>query len=583
LSAGSGIESTTIARLLLDAGRPRGAGGGLAAGSVVVVDEASMVGTRALARLADLAEASGAKLVVVGDTRQLPEIDAGGAFRGLQDRLGAVHLTENRRQREAWERQALAALRAGRIDEAVAAYGEQGRVHLAPSAEAAMTAMCADWWKARQAGEEAVMLAARREAIARLNALARALRVDAGEVAGVELVAGERCFAVGDEVVGTRNDRRLGILNGDRGRVEAVDVEAATVMVALAGRGRRPGREVVVPVAYAERHLDYAYALTAYKAQGLTTDRTFSLGDDGMSAEMGYTTLSRGRVGNDLYWVVPDRAEELGAGQDSLDGLRRALSKSRGQRLATESLAEVAALAGAHSVAELQHQARVLNAQLAGQLPPDRAELIAADRVWIDDAAVELDAAVRYRQEAGAELAATPRWRRAALVAGEAALRAAAEAEEGWRYRLSKRLAALAELEAGQARRERWVAEHTGDLERYAQLQEAVTRRSSSLVRAAVLRPPVWLTETLGAYPADRAGRRVWREGAREILVYRDRFNERDPARVLGPEPADGMQRRERNRVARFVLHARRVLGLRPDRDVPGLEHDRGRGFGLEP
>ena len=74
-----------------------------------------------------------------------------------------------------------------------------------------MAAMCADWWAARLGGEDAIMLAGRRQAIARLNALARAVRVDAGEVdVGEEVVAGERRFAVGDEVVGTRNDRRSG-------------------------------------------------------------------------------------------------------------------------------------------------------------------------------------------------------------------------------------------------------------------------------------------------------------------------------------------------------------------------------------
>ena len=44
---------------------------------------------------------------LVGDPCQLPEIDAGGAFRGLRARLGASDLTENRRQTAPWERSAL--------------------------------------------------------------------------------------------------------------------------------------------------------------------------------------------------------------------------------------------------------------------------------------------------------------------------------------------------------------------------------------------------------------------------------------------------------------------------------------------
>ena len=81
---------------------------------MVVVDEAGMVGTRELAELARHADDRGAKLVLVGDDRQLPEIEAGGAFRALAERQGALELREVRRQREAWDREALSELREGR-------------------------------------------------------------------------------------------------------------------------------------------------------------------------------------------------------------------------------------------------------------------------------------------------------------------------------------------------------------------------------------------------------------------------------------------------------------------------------------
>jgi ATP-dependent exoDNAse (exonuclease V) alpha subunit len=70
----------------------------LDARTVLVVDEAGMVGSRKLTRLLDHAQQAGAKVVLVGDDRQLGAIDAGGGFRGLRLRLGASVLTENRRQ-----------------------------------------------------------------------------------------------------------------------------------------------------------------------------------------------------------------------------------------------------------------------------------------------------------------------------------------------------------------------------------------------------------------------------------------------------------------------------------------------------
>jgi ATP-dependent exoDNAse (exonuclease V) alpha subunit len=69
-------------------------------GAVLVVDEAAMVPTRPLARLLDAVDRAQRKLVLVGDHRQLPELEAGGASRALVHRGIAVELTDNRRRRE---------------------------------------------------------------------------------------------------------------------------------------------------------------------------------------------------------------------------------------------------------------------------------------------------------------------------------------------------------------------------------------------------------------------------------------------------------------------------------------------------
>jgi conjugative relaxase-like TrwC/TraI family protein len=127
LQDGSGIPSTTIARLLIDLDRPDA--DGLPARCVLVVDEAAMVGTRQLARLLDHAHTARAKVVLVGDHHQLSELDAGGAFAGLAHLLGGIELTENRRQLHAWERKALAELRHGNPDVALAAYQAHDRLH----------------------------------------------------------------------------------------------------------------------------------------------------------------------------------------------------------------------------------------------------------------------------------------------------------------------------------------------------------------------------------------------------------------------------------------------------------------------
>src|SRR6266542_700797 len=119
-------ETATVDRLLIELDR-HGAREVLGDQAVLVVDEAGMVGSRRLARLLDHAERARAKVVLVGDDRQLAAI-AGGGFRALRVRLGASELVETRRQLQAWERDALELVRGGLVDEAVAAYRDNDRI-----------------------------------------------------------------------------------------------------------------------------------------------------------------------------------------------------------------------------------------------------------------------------------------------------------------------------------------------------------------------------------------------------------------------------------------------------------------------
>jgi Ti-type conjugative transfer relaxase TraA len=287
----AGVDATTITRLR----RAFGEGVALAPGSVLIVDEAGMAGTRDLAALAHAAERAAAKLVLVGDDRQLPEIEAGGAFRGLAERLGALELREVRRQRDGWDRDALAALRDGDVERFAREYQEHGRLVAAPTAEAARVALVEDWWSAREQGADALMIAHRRSDVADLNARARERMRAAGRLGTDDLHAAGRAFAVGDRVVATRNDHRLQIANGDAGVIVAIGCDGLAIDF---DRGRRAD----MPERYTrDGHLDHGYAITAHRAQGATVDCAFVLGSDELYREWGYTALSRHREAAHFY------------------------------------------------------------------------------------------------------------------------------------------------------------------------------------------------------------------------------------------------------------------------------------------
>ena len=344
LQEGAGIQSTSVAALL---GQLRRGTQRLPDQAVLVVDEAGMVPTRDLAELLDWIEDARGKLVLVGDHHQLPELEAGGSFRGLVQRGLAIELSDNLRQVHAWERRALDHVREGRANRALALYDEHGRITVEPTDAQTRERMVDEWLGAGDL-DQAVMVAHRRVDVAELNASARARLRAAGDVHGPELDLPGGRFAVGDRVVIKRNDRRGGVDNGDRGRVLAVDPAEGSLLL------RCGDRQVTLDPAYlssltgeGEPTLLHAYAITGHVAQGMTVDRSYVLADEGINREWAYVALSRGRESNRLYLTAyPDqpRAEFAPAAAETGDPvalLAARLQTSGGQVLAIDTGPEV--------------------------------------------------------------------------------------------------------------------------------------------------------------------------------------------------------------------------------------------------
>ena len=300
LHSATGIPSSTLHRLLLDAHRV----GGLPRGTVLVVDEAGMAETRVLAPVLQLVERAEGRAILVGDPHQLPPVGAGGIFPALCERLGAIDLTDNRRQHDLTERRALALLRQGDPETYLAHAARRGRLHLDRDPTEAKRRLLEDWWQVAQhdpAGS--VMLAYQRTDVRELNEAARKLLTRAGRLGPDALDVGGREFRVGDRVLCRRNDLSLGIRNGTRGTVVELGPSALTLR-SDAGQRRS------LPFAYAQADLDHAYALTGHAAQGATVERAFVLlPDQGALHEWGYVACSRARTETHLYLTERDALE----------------------------------------------------------------------------------------------------------------------------------------------------------------------------------------------------------------------------------------------------------------------------------
>jgi conjugative relaxase-like TrwC/TraI family protein len=368
LESATGIESTSLARLLgrLDqaaaSGQPP-----LPPRSVVVIDEAGMVGTRELHRLIAHTAAAHAKLVLVGDPHQLPEINAGGLFGALAERLPAIRLTDNQRQREQWERDALDQLRAGLTGPALTAYAAHDRIRTAADPVALAEQVAVDYLQHRKTVRspfDVVIVTARRVDARRANDTVRDALRARGQLPDEISLAGpdgtSRSVAVGDLVMVTKNDHSRDVLNGTRATVTAHHPASAGPRHDRDRAGElllqtTDGRQVRVPAGWLlDGRLEHAYAMTCHKAQGLTAEHTLVYGTAALTRQSGYVALSRGRSSNRLYTALdaatataelehprPGRAPARTVGLDDptlLADLDRALGRDHRQHLASPRL-----------------------------------------------------------------------------------------------------------------------------------------------------------------------------------------------------------------------------------------------------
>lgn len=329
LQLSSGISSRTLASWERSWSLERDE---LTAKHVLVIDEAGMLGTRQLGRVLEAAREAGAKVVLVGDSRQLQAIEAGSPFRVLGERIGTETLAEVRRQRVDWQREATMAFADKRPKEALAAYRAHGNVRVSLTTEQTRAAVVAAWAKGLESTplHEQMMYAYRRDDVRALNELAREVRRAAGALGEedhkVTSELGERVFAQGDRVYFTRNDRQLDVKNGTLGTIEQLDGQVMTVRVD--GDDKR----LVQVDLRAYAHLDHGYAATVHKSQGATVDRAYVMASKLFDASTAYVALSRHRDHVELHWA----RDEFGTRAE----LERVLCRERPKELALEQFAE---------------------------------------------------------------------------------------------------------------------------------------------------------------------------------------------------------------------------------------------------
>lgn len=303
--------------------------------TVLIIDEAGMVGVRDFAFLAKKVVEQGGTLIAVGDERQLSAIERPGAFEYLVNELDGLSLTEIRRQDDPADREALKHIVQGSPELALQHYAEKGQFCVARNQPEAEAELVSDWRKNGGAKNpiEHRLFASTHAEVDRLNKLCQWERVQTGYVDAQDRVAHHgQLFMAGDRVRFDKSARQHGIKKGETGTVLAtkdgltgkyvsiaIDQEEANLRErfveatkfharqvlnqALGRRIEQPLRrdnlvvlplETLNPLAKSYGGLRLDYAVTAHLAQGQTVKNSYVLLSDSLqSKELAYVQASR--------------------------------------------------------------------------------------------------------------------------------------------------------------------------------------------------------------------------------------------------------------------------------------------------
>ena len=571
--AGEGLTSAVnIAQFLgrLEDGGSRGA---MRAGprDIIVIDEASQVGTRDLAAILEVAKAGGARVFLTGDPAQLGAIEAGGMMRLIGADLGHYELAEVRRFGAAWEADASLQLRQG-DRAAIAAYDTRGRIRGAPEPEAersAVSAYLADYL----IGRDTILLAGTNEEAAKLAGMARNELVRLGQVPARPVVslADGNGAAAGDLIRARENTRKLdaagrALTNRDVLRLEGVTLAAGgkVAMVRRQLADRSWSREFPVPLDYLRRSAELGYAGNVWVSQGRTTDTAHLHVSPTLTRESQYVGMSRGREANTMH-VVTGPAQIPGqkpaAQADPAAVVAEIMDRTAGAVTATEVLRD--------GVAFATSSGRLLALYSASARPE-------AYRA-IDEAVQERLTPGQFQRYLGEKQ--RPVFQReayAATLAG-ASLDEVVDVAAGRDFTGARSVAAVmhGRLDTagltvpGRAAPVTWaqrvpevIRPQAGHLS--VELAGAIDSRGRELAAALAERPEPWVLATLGAFPVDGSPRlqEDWLARIGVAAGYREAEGITDPDAVLGAAPGDNPERMA------WYASAGRVLEIRDPQDT---------------
>jgi len=315
--------------------------------TLLIVDEAGMVGTPSLSRLMEHANQAGSKVLLQGDKLQLQSVERGGPLRLLAKELGSVDLRDIRRQKSQGDRDTANLFYAAggdelrsrgenqRAGEAILSRMEKrGQLQGYENRDLAKKFLVQDYMQDPLPAREKLIIAGSRADVTELNNMVRKAHQERGEL-GPDMRVDVRnprtdvketlALATGDRVRFGKKDEELGVVNGSRAVVTGLTkqkdgrmkIEATIESDIKAQEGRK-----VTFTTDQYAYLDHGYAGTIHKSQGQGKEAVFHCFHRGMTdRQLSLVAFTRAKSSYAMYGAaaeIYDRGIDASVATDRL-------------------------------------------------------------------------------------------------------------------------------------------------------------------------------------------------------------------------------------------------------------------------
>jgi conjugative relaxase-like TrwC/TraI family protein len=542
-------------------------------GTLLVIDETSMLSGLDLADLIAYAQARGAKIILAGDISQLQAVENGGGMSLLAQALGYARLAEPVRFRSQWEQHASLRLRDGDTS-VLAEYDQHSRI-IGGEPEQMMDAAAAAYVALTAGGTDALLMAADHALRRELNRRIRddLIRLGIVEAGPAVTVAGGTRASPGDLIICTRNDHGTEagepgrtLANGDLLGIDAVTPDGLVVRRALdadprTGRRRWTARAFL----YANyRDAELGYAVTDHAAQGRTVHTGLAVITGTEDRHHAYVALTRGTDANLAYVFThsPKTANPAPGPKPApeLDRYDKILAERSGVPAPETEAAPPGTALGVLAKVLDQDGQQQSAIQTRNQALADADHLALLHAIWTAETTAAREQRYRdllmdalpfghrvdpshqarwlWRTLRAAELGGLDPGRVLAEAIAERDLAGSRDVPAVIDARLRYRLGSLVPLPSGP-----WSAQvpAIADPERRAYVTEIAAlmdARKDRIGEHAAEHAPPWATGALGPVPGHPVDRMDWQQRAASIGAYRELSGYGDPADPIGPEPA---------------------------------------------